>query len=260
MKTNCRCMVTDTTRQMAARVGFLMHDELPHLLVWLCKARGREKFSRKQEEASSENRQTKDTLVVWFRRKRSFWSRVPQLSRTRLLREPEGTQGGSNSSDTQVRSPDAVSEMGTNPQGKRAERTRGIHPQALSHVVIQVTKIPMNGWPNFVRCQNRSQKSSKPHRDKVLRWHLSRPEFLFNSVVLPNWIKSIVWCACSYCIKKEKEAGKSYTKPTLFVCSAAIAKVRIVSASLRGVWRCRGKKSMHKKHFIPTQFQPLLPV
>lgn len=132
--------------------------------------------------------------------------------------------------------------MGTNPQGKRAERTRGIHPQALSHVVIQVTKIPTNGWPNFVRCQNRSQKSSKPHRDKVLRWHLSRPEFLFNSVVLPNWIKSIVWCACSYCIKKEKEAGKSYTKPTLFVCSAAIAKVTIVSASLRGVWRCRAKK------------------
>lgn len=98
--------------------------------------------------------------------------------------------------------------MGTNPQGKRAERTRGIHPQALSRVVIQVTKIPTNGWPNFVRCQNRSQKSSKPHRDKVLRWHLSRPEFLFNSVVLPNWIKSIVWCACSYCIKKRKRSRK----------------------------------------------------
>lgn len=32
-KTNCLCMVTDTRRQMAVRVGFLMHDELSHLLV-----------------------------------------------------------------------------------------------------------------------------------------------------------------------------------------------------------------------------------
>lgn len=33
LKTNCQCMVTDTSRQMAAGVGFLMHDELSHLLV-----------------------------------------------------------------------------------------------------------------------------------------------------------------------------------------------------------------------------------
>lgn len=62
MKTNCQCMVSDTRRQMAVGVGFLMHDELSHLLVWLCKARGQGKFSRKQEEASSENKQTKAWL------------------------------------------------------------------------------------------------------------------------------------------------------------------------------------------------------
>lgn len=33
MKTNCQRTVTDTRRQMAAGEGFLMHDELSHLLV-----------------------------------------------------------------------------------------------------------------------------------------------------------------------------------------------------------------------------------
>lgn len=55
-------MVTDTRRQMAAGVGFLMHDELSHLLVCLCKAHGQRKFSRKQEEASSQNKKTKAML------------------------------------------------------------------------------------------------------------------------------------------------------------------------------------------------------
>ncbi len=32
-KTNCWCKVSDTRRQMAAGVGFLMRDELLHLLV-----------------------------------------------------------------------------------------------------------------------------------------------------------------------------------------------------------------------------------
>lgn len=32
-RANYQSMVTDTSRQMAAGVGFLMHDELSHLLV-----------------------------------------------------------------------------------------------------------------------------------------------------------------------------------------------------------------------------------
>lgn len=57
---------------MAAGVGFLMHDELSHLLVWPCKTRGQGMF--KKTGGSLIWKQEKSSAVISFHRRRSFYS------------------------------------------------------------------------------------------------------------------------------------------------------------------------------------------
>lgn len=132
-KANYQSMVTDTSRQMAAGVGFLMHDELSHLLVWPCNAHGQGMFSRKQEEASSENKKKPGCYLF-----PSFYS--PELSAVAESgRNPAGTWGQSRwqslswypgevtfCQNKGLRLLETTPKMSINPSGKAVERAQRI--------------------------------------------------------------------------------------------------------------------------------------
>lgn len=187
-KTNCRWMVTDTSRQIAAGVGFLMHDELSHLLVWVCNARGQGKFSRKQAEAWSQKQANKSQAVISFQRNWSFYS--PESSAVaKSGRNPVGTWGQSRwqslswypgevtfCQNKGLRLLETAPEMGINPEGEAVERAQRIHPQAFATPCHPSHKNPH--WTLAKVCQISKQITKKPsklHQGKVLVWPFSRP-------------------------------------------------------------------------------------
>lgn len=92
-KQNYQSMVTDTRRQMAAGVGFLMHDELSHLLAWPCKVHSQRKFLRKNRRKHHLKRR-KCQAVISFQSSWSFYSSYSSAA-AQSGRDPTGPRGPS---------------------------------------------------------------------------------------------------------------------------------------------------------------------
>lgn len=131
-KTNCRRMVTDTGRQMAVGVGFLMHEDSLHLLVCYCRFPG-------QGEAQGTSRK-----VLFIRKQNKSWALLSvlkenpsilfgesQLGATILFRGPwkKSNQGPSQSLNTQV---------GRQPWRKNQQSTAA-PPELATLVMLETT-------------------------------------------------------------------------------------------------------------------------
>lgn len=133
-KANYQSMVTDTSRQMAAGVGFLMHDELSHLLVWPYNAHGQGMFSKKNRR-NHHLKTRKSQAVISFH---LFIVRESSAV-AESGRNPAGTWGQSRwqslswypgevtfCQNKGLRLLETTPKMGINPSGKAVERAQRI--------------------------------------------------------------------------------------------------------------------------------------